>query len=79
MAEFMVWTWIWTIAGCFALYVHSDQIKRDTGWLEVAVLVVAWPWWLSHYKRGAHRDGTDNVPSVIPVRIETPHKKPRKR
>lgn len=79
MVELMLWTWAWTIAGCFALHVHSGQIKREMGLLEVAVLVVAWPWWLSHYRGGAHRSRKDNNPSVVPVRIEPPHKKPRKR
>lgn len=79
MADVVLWTWLWTIAGCFALYVHSDQIKRDASLLEVVFLVVAWPWWLSHYKTSVRREGEDKNPSVVPVRIEAPHRKPRKR
>jgi hypothetical protein len=59
--------WMWVLAGCFALLMYAEQCQRANNLLEVALLALAWPWWLSHYSHGARDDARQRDYAVVPV------------
>lgn len=78
MIELDTLLWVWLIAGGIALLVHVHDLPRDADWKSVLLLVVAWPWWLSHYSNVSRRNDR-REDRLAPVRVEVVHRKRRKR
>lgn len=68
MASIVLLAWVWVISGGIALYMHSDEIRRDIDVLTAALLVLAWPWWLVQYQRIKREKEAQK--KLVPVRIE---------
>lgn len=78
MIEIDTLMWIWLIVGGIVALVHVQDLPDDADFKTLLLLVVAWPWWLSHYRVDARRNGRSQD-RLAPVRIEMEDRKRRKR
>jgi membrane protein implicated in regulation of membrane protease activity len=76
MVDLMLLVWVWTTVGCIAIYAHGDSLTEEVTLLTMLLLVLTWPWWLSHHRAG---ERSDRPAELVPIRIHVRDKNKRER